>query len=110
MGIGSGYYLASACASLMILLVLAALPLIESLIDRLNQFKEYRIETDYSDNKMKQYEQLIKDCKLRLRDHKQAKSANTISITMQVQGHAANHQRFIDIIMNDRLVNRFEYW
>jgi putative Mg2+ transporter-C (MgtC) family protein len=110
MGIGSGYYLASACASLMILLVLAALPLIESLIDRLNQFKEYRIETDYSDNKMKQYEQLIKDCKLRLRDHKQAKSANTISITMQVHGHAANHQRFINIMMNDRLVNRFEYW
>lgn len=39
MGIGGGYYFASGCGAGLILLVLAALPVMEKQIDRLNQYR-----------------------------------------------------------------------
>src|SRR5262249_41653892 len=47
MGIGGGFYWASAYISVLILVVLIVLPYLEKVIDQLNQLKEYTIKCDF---------------------------------------------------------------
>ena len=109
MGIGAGYYFASACASVLILLVLAVLPYIENVIDKLNQSKIYLIKCAYSKSAVSHFEQLLQQNNLRYKLTNQVKEANELSTTWQVQGHAKNHQQFISNITKDETVKRFEF-
>ena len=109
MGIGAGYYFAAACASLLILLVLAVLPYIENLIDKLNQSKIYLIKCAYSENAVQHFEQLLQQNNLRYKLTNQVKEVNELSTTWQVQGHAKNQQQFINVVVKDDTVKRFEY-
>lgn len=109
MGIGGGYYFASASASVLILFVLAVLPYFENVIDQINQLKVYSIQCDFADGKRAKYEQLLNQYKLKFRLSKEIKEGNSLSVTWQVQGHAKNHQQFIDEVMRDETVKRFEY-
>jgi putative Mg2+ transporter-C (MgtC) family protein len=109
MGIGSGHYFASACASIMILVVLAALPYLENLIDQLNQLKEYTIHCNFSEDHRARYEDLLKQSDLKFKLVNQAKQGNDLSFTWQAQGHAKNHERFIIAMMKDAAATRFEY-
>jgi putative Mg2+ transporter-C (MgtC) family protein len=109
MGIGSGHYFTAACASIMILIVLAALPYMEALIDQLNQLKEYTIHCHFSEDQKARYEHLLKQSDLKFRLVSQAKEGNDLSFTWEVQGHAKNHERFIITMMKDSTATRFEY-
>ena len=109
MGIGAGYYSASAAASVFILVVLAVLPYIEKMIDKLNQIKVYTIEYNFSDERKVRYEELLKQYHLKYKLVKQVKEGNDLSVTWQVHGSAKNHEQFIASLMNDTAVKRFEY-
>lgn len=85
MGIGAGYYGAAAAASVLILIVLAILPYVESYIGELNQTRMYSVKYLYA------------DC------------LNEILETWQVQGHGKNQQRFVDAVLSDDKIRRFEY-
>ena len=109
MGIGAGYYFASACASILILIVLSILPSIENVIDKLNQSRIYLIKCTYSENSVPQFEQLLKQNHLRYKLTNQVKEGNDLSTTWQVEGHAKNQQQFISAIVKYEMVKRFEY-
>jgi len=109
MGIGSGYYWASAYASILILIVLAVLPRLETIIDKLNQSKTYTVSCVFSTDAKEQFETLFRQHALKCRAIGEIKNENDLSITWFSQGYAKNHQQFIKFMMNHPAVKRFEY-
>jgi len=109
MAIGGGYYVASACAAIIILIVLAALPYLEKLIDQFNQFKQYTVSCDFDEDRKQYYENLLKQYTLRYKLVNQTKEGENLSFTWQVQGHAKNHEGFINAMMKQPEVKKFEY-
>ena len=109
MGIGAGYYFAAACASLLIIFVLAILPFLEKKIDQLNQAKTYTIQSNYTESALDEYENKLKHCSLKFKRVHQSKQRDVLSMTWEVQGRAKNHERFAADIMKDNTVNSFEF-
>ncbi len=109
MSIGAGHYFESTCVGVLILLVLAALPYLENLIDQFNQYKEYTVDCNYSDDKKKHFENLLREFKLRFRLMNESKKADDLSFTWEVRGHQNNHDQFIRAVMKDVTVKKFEY-
>ncbi len=109
MGIGSGYYFAAASASFLIIFVLAILPYVESMIDKLSQTKTYLIQRSYSENALQVYEAIMQQHKLIYKRTTLVKQRDIITITWDVRGAAKNHDAFCHIIAADELVQRFEY-
>ncbi len=109
MGIGIGHYFASACASVLILIVLAVLPYLEKIIELLNQSKIYAIEYDFIEGKRVQYENLMKHYHLKFKLASETKEGNYVILNWQVQGRANNHQMFIDDMMKDDSIKKFGY-
>lgn len=109
MGIGGGYYFASACASGFILIVLSVLPYAERMIDRLNQSKEYSIKCVFFNNAAQHYEQLMRESKLKWVLIRQLKEGTELNLIWQVNGKEANHKLFIKAALNDKSINRFGY-
>lgn len=109
MGIGAGYYWASAFASLLILIVLAVLPHLETVIDHLNQSKTYTVSCVYSPNAREQFETLFRQHALKYKAVSETKTENDLSITWFSQGYATRHQQFIKTMMDHPAVKRFEY-
>lgn len=109
MGIGAGYYWVSAYASIIILVVLALLPRIETYIDLINQSKAYTIKCQYSQTIKAGIETQLKALGLEYKTASEIRDDQQLSITWHVQGHASKHQAFISAMMNDPAVLRFEY-
>lgn len=109
MGIGAGYYFASACASLMILIVLAILPFCERFIDRLNQRTDYSIDCIFSDKAVFDFEQLMKQHHLKYRLITFLKKGNDLCLCWMVRGSTQNHEQFIVAVLKDKSISRFEY-
>lgn len=109
MGIGAGYYWAAAFASVLILIVLAVLPHLETIIDRLNQSKTYTVDCAFSTDAKEQFETLFRQHALKYKAVSETKAENDLSITWFSQGYAKNHQQFIKVMMNHPAVKRFEY-
>lgn len=109
MGIGAGHYFASASASVLILVVLAVLPYLENVIDKLNQLKIYSLQCDFTEGARLHYEKQFDDYNLKFKLVKEIKEGNKLSVTWHVQGRAKNHQSFISAIQQDEKAGRFEY-
>lgn len=109
MGIGAGYYFASACGSLLILFVLAILPYVENIIDVLNQTRVYSVKYLVADDQLLQIEQLLQENKLRYKLTRQLKDGPEVSVSWQVRGHVDRHRRFINALLHDEKIKRFEY-
>lgn len=110
MGIGSGFYFASACASILIVLILAALPYLENVIERMNQSRTYLITAPYAENLAPFYEKEIVSFHLRCRLIKQLKQDDQLQMIWETQGHAGNHETFIKHIIDQPGITRFEYY
>ncbi len=109
MGIGAGYYFASACASLMILMVLAILPFCERFIDRLNQRTDYSIDCVFSDIAVFDFEQLMKQHHLKYKLISFLKKENDLCLCWMVHGRTQNHNQFIVAVLKEKSIGRFEY-
>lgn len=110
MGIGSGYYFAAGCASVLIFLILAVLPFLENYIERINQSKTYLITCPFSRNLSEKYEETLRACHLKYRLVKQVKENNTLLLVWETQGHAKNHEKYIAEILNRESLQKFEYY
>jgi putative Mg2+ transporter-C (MgtC) family protein len=109
MGIGAGYYLAAASASLLIIFVLAILPYAENKIDKISQTRTYIIQRNYKEGIVLFYENIFKEHQLRFKRTSIIKQRDIITITWEVQGTAKNHDEFCIGVSKDELVQRFEY-
>ena len=109
MGIGAGYELVAVIACGMILAMLFIFGLLENWIDRINQTRNYRIDTGFKDESMNQFEKRFKVHHLRFKRGRKIKFGDSISGEWFVRGREKNHIEMINEILQDPDVTRFEY-
>ena len=109
MAVGGGYYFVSIGASIIILIILAVLPYLERLIDKLNQSKIYIINCENIPNQIEVIEMIFKENHLKFKLTSQIIETKTLSIHWQVQGALKNHVNFVKIISTNKHIIRIEY-
>ena len=110
MGIGSGFYFASSCASILIFLILAVLPFLENYIELLNVARTYAITVPYTENLSAHFEKSFKNSAIKYRLVKHIKDNGFLVLVWETQGHAKNHDKFIAKMLEDDSLNKFEYY
>lgn len=110
MGIGSGYYFASGCASILIFIILAILPYLENYIEILNVARTYSITTHFSKNISSNLEAHFKSSDLKYRLIKHVKADGFIMLVWETQGHARSHNKYIANMIEDDSLKKFEYY
>ena len=109
MGIASGYYYLVGIATLLVLIALFFLTKLESLIDRINSSRTYKIVSPYKEDLLQEFEHLFKGCGLHYKRVKQAKRGNNIEGIWLVHGKEKKHNVCITKILNDPNVKEFEF-
>jgi len=108
MGVGMGQYEASAYACVLIILILAVLPYMEAVIDKLHQTRNYSIQCIYSENIVEHIHEEIKKYHLKNTTINQVKQGNIITFNGLARGQAKNLQKFTDAMWKDENILRFE--
>jgi putative Mg2+ transporter-C (MgtC) family protein len=109
MGIGAGYEWVSVIACCMILLMLFIFGLAENWIDKINQTRNYKIQTDFKAETMNRFEKCFQSHHLTYKRGREIKEGGTISGEWYARGSRKNHLDFINEILNDPEITRFEY-
>jgi putative Mg2+ transporter-C (MgtC) family protein len=109
MGIGAGYEWVSVIACVLILIMLFIFGLAENWIDHLNQTRYYKIQTDFKEETMGKFEQCFQAHHLKFKRAREVKEGDTISGEWYVRGSKQNHLDFINEILHDPEISRFEY-
>ncbi len=109
MGIGAGYYFASAAASMLILVVLAILPMLEQKIDDFNQYRTYKVQCIYTETVKQHFKEVFRRSKLKYEMVNEVKEGDKMLLTWQAHGHVRQHEALADMLVKDALVERFEY-
>lgn len=109
MGIADGHYTLVLIATAIVFVSLLFLTRLESLIDRINQPRNYRIVCPYREELFDKYENLFRQYNLRFKRMKQAKSGKLITGVWLVKGSEKNHTQFIHHILHDEMVIEFEF-
>ncbi len=109
MGIGAGQYFAAACASILILIVLALLPYFESTIDHWNEVKTYVIHCRFTNEITDQFESMFREHKLKFSRQNQMKDGDLLVLKWTANGRAHNHEKFVQAALNNTSIQKFEY-
>jgi putative Mg2+ transporter-C (MgtC) family protein len=109
MGIGAGYEWVSVIGVLIILLMLFVFGLMENWIDHINQMRNYKIVTSFKEVTMHRFEKCFQDHHLKYKRGREIKTIESITGEWFVRGSKKNHLAFINTILNDPDVLRFEY-
>jgi putative Mg2+ transporter-C (MgtC) family protein len=109
MGIAGGFYQIVLIASGIVLVSLYFMTHFETMIDTINQSRNYKIVSLYKDDMIGEYETVFSEHRLRFKRVKQSKSGNYITGTWVVSGKKENHLKFIKKILKDETVIEFEF-
>ena len=109
MGIGAGYEWVSIIACAMILIMLVIFGFLENWIDQLSQMRNYRIASDFKQESMIRFEKCFKVHQLKFKRGREIKSGDSMEGEWFVRGSKKNHMAFIDQMLQDPEVKRFEY-
>jgi len=110
MGIGAGALVFVAAASGVVLIVLLLFPFLERRIDQIRESRSYRIVIASGDQKtIGRIRSIIKSNSLKILEHHQSKTDNTIAGTWRVIGSLENHERFVDLMMKDKSIKELMY-
>lgn len=109
MGIGAGYYFASGCASVLIIIVLAVLPTLERKIDRLNLLRSYTIVVATGQMSEAEITDLFESHKLKYNISSESCDANQHSAVWLVHGHLLHHESFIAQLKTEKRILFFSY-
>ncbi|WP_374165599.1 MgtC/SapB family protein [Arcticibacter sp. MXS-1] len=108
MGIGGGFYFASSCASVLIVIILAVLPAIENYLFRVNQAKEYSVKCPYSEGARQKYEALFASHGLKYRLLKQIVENGEIILVWQAIGAYKRQESFTAALLAEQDIIRLE--
>jgi putative Mg2+ transporter-C (MgtC) family protein len=109
MGIGAGYEWVSVLGCVLILLMLFIFGLLENWIDTINQMRNYRIATGFREETLQKFEDCFKAHHLIYKRGREVKEGGSITGEWFVRGSKKNHLSFINEILHDPDVVRFEY-
>lgn len=109
MGIGAGYEWVSILGCVTILLMLFVFGLLENWIDRLNQMRNYKIVTEFREESMRRFEKCFEANHLKYKRGREIKDGMFITGEWIVRGTQKNHFAFINQMLTDPEIKRFEY-
>lgn len=109
MGIGDGYYFASAIASIAVIIILAILPSMEKLIERVNKYKLYTIECQFTPDIRAHLESVIIAHHLKFKVIQVKKEGAQLLMKFHIRGHIQHHKKYIDSMLIESSIDRFEY-
>lgn len=109
MAIGSGHFQAAMVGTAAVIIVLIFLAPMQTVIEKLNRSRSYRIVSPYQYETLKKYEHLFKKYKLKADRGKQSRSGNTITGNWQVHGPEKAHEKMIQHLLNDPDIIEFDF-
>lgn len=108
LGIGTGYYFASACGSLLILFVLAILPSVETTIDKFNQSRELIVHFSVRQDQTAACETLLAELSLKYRPVKTIKDDQLLRISWLIQGSERKFRTLLAQLKTMEAIHYFE--
>lgn len=108
MGVATGYYIFVLIATIVVFGSLFLLKRMEVLIDNYSQNKVYKITLPNREHIMDEYEKLFCQFELKCYRAEQVKDGNTLIVSWLIKGKAKNHNKFIQSLLIDETVKRFE--
>ena len=109
MAIGSGYYQAAMVGTVAVLAVLMFLAPMQTVIERFNRTRFYKIVCPYRHETLKKYEHLFKKYKLKATRGKQSKVGETIVGNWEVHGPDKSHEKVIQFLLQDPDIQEFDF-
>lgn len=108
MGIGGGYYIASASGSLLILFILLILPCFQKIIDQKNQFRVLTIQYQQNSGAFEICQSLMKQHKIRYQMIKQIREKDKMTTVWEMHANQTNLILFSNRIMLESAIDRVE--
>lgn len=109
MGIAGGFYWLVLATTFLVLALLFLFTRLEAWIDKKNMYRRYKIITDYHPDVLNHYEQLLKECHLHFERSRRARSGKNIIGAWIVSGSEKAHNQFVEKILSDQSVKKFEF-
>lgn len=109
MAIGSGYYIQATGVTVVVLLALLIFPYVENFVERKFTKRTYRIVKKYENESLDDYEEYIRNSKLKLSRGKQELANGIISGTWIAIGSPKNHKKFVDRMLRDTKIIAFDF-
>jgi putative Mg2+ transporter-C (MgtC) family protein len=109
MGVGAGHQYVALLGCIALVGILYAFTAIEAWIDRVNCSHTYKITCSYRDRVFEHYEALMKQFHLTFRRGPQCREKDIISGAWEAEGSPNEHNAFIQYMLNDKGVEKFEY-
>ncbi len=109
MGIGAGYEGLAIAGCILLLPILIALNFVSRWLERLNEMHVYKIACTYQPGIVESFLSHFKTYRLRPGPGVFRRDSNEFSATWTVHGHANNHQKFINEILNDPSIKSFQF-
>jgi putative Mg2+ transporter-C (MgtC) family protein len=108
-GVGAGHEYVALGGSVLLVAILQSFKIIEAKIDQINRVNIYQITCAYHDQVFEHYEDLMKRYHLKYKRGKLCRDHQTCKGTWEAGGSKKNHDAFINHILNDAAVEKFEF-
>lgn len=109
MGIGAGYYLFSASAVGVVLIVLWVFPQLEHWMGHIRETHIFDVTCLMKPDKPEQLAVLFRQCGLKVKSSKQAKAIDQMICTFEATGSPKNHEKLVKLIMSDPEVTELRF-
>ena len=108
-GVGAGHQYIALAGCIILVGILYAFKAIEEWIDRINRVHTYKITCGYREHVFEHYEDLMKRYHLSYKRGPFCRDLQTCLATWDAEGSKKNHAAFIEHILNDTEVHKFEF-
>lgn len=109
MAVGSDYYEQAIGVTIVVLMALLIFPFVENFVERRFTKRTYRIVKRYENESLDDYEESIRNSKLKLSRGKQELANGIISGSWTAVGSPKNHKRFVDRMLQDKKIIAFDF-
>lgn len=110
MGIGAGELVFVALSAFIVIIVLLVFPRLELWIDHIRESRTYKIIVSAANaEKIDKINEALAAHELKVYEHHQSKSSNTIIGTWQTIGSPKNHEKFSLLMVKDKDIEDFVY-
>ena len=110
MGVGAGELFFVAASTLIVIIVLLVFPRLEIWIDSIRESRTYKIVVSTANvDKLDQINEALESHELRVYEHHQSKSGNTIVGTWHTIGSPNHHEKFALLMVKDKDIEDFVY-
>ena len=108
MAVGAGYYLLSIIGVAIVMVILLAFPKIEEWIYRAQVRENYKVTFDIENDRREQLADAMQESGLRITNKKVTRSSGEMCCEWEAEGTPENHDRFVERLLVDKSVLRFE--